>query len=71
MKLVSFVAKSGESWGAVVDGGIVDLGAKLPEFADVRALLAQNGLTKAKAALAGAKADHAMDAVRLDRKSVV
>ncbi len=64
MKLVSFVAKSGESWGAVVDGGIVDLGAKLPEFADVRALLAQDGLAKAKAAMAGAKADHALDAVR-------
>ena len=64
MKLVSFVAKSGESWGAVVDGGIVDLGAKLPEFANVRALLAQDGLAKAKAAMAGAKADHALDAVR-------
>jgi len=64
MKLVSFVAKSGESWGAVVDGGIVDLGAKLPEFADVRALLAQDGLAKAKAAMAGAKANHALDAVR-------
>lgn len=64
MKLVSFVAKGGESWGAVVDGGIVDLGAKLPEFADVRALLAQDGLAKAKAAMAGAKADHALDAVR-------
>lgn len=64
MKLVSFVAKGGKSWGAVVDGGIADLGAKLPEFADVRALLAQNGMAKAKAALAGAKADHAMDAVR-------
>lgn len=64
MKLVSFVAKSGESWGAVVNGGIVDLGAKLPEFADVRALLAQDGLAKAKTAMAGAKADHALDAVR-------
>lgn len=64
MKLVSFVAKSGESWGAVVNGGIVDLGAKLPEFADVRALLAQDGLAKAKAAMAGAKANHALDAVR-------
>ena len=64
MKLVSFVAKGGKSWGAVVDGGIADLGTKLPEFADVRALLAQNGLAKAKAALACAKADHAMDAVR-------
>ncbi len=63
MKLVSFIANGRTSWGAAVDGGIVDLGARLPEFADVRDLLAKDGLAKAKAALAGAKADHKLDAV--------
>jgi 2-keto-4-pentenoate hydratase/2-oxohepta-3-ene-1,7-dioic acid hydratase in catechol pathway len=63
MKLVSFIANGRTSWGAVVDGGIVDLGSRLPDFADVRTLLAKDGLAKAKAALAGAKPDHTMDAI--------
>lgn len=63
MKLVTFSANGKVSWGAAIESGIVDLGAKLPEFADVRALLAADGLSKAKAALAGAKADHSLDAV--------
>jgi 2-keto-4-pentenoate hydratase/2-oxohepta-3-ene-1,7-dioic acid hydratase in catechol pathway len=65
MKLVSFIANGRTSWGAVVDGGIVDLGSRLPDFADVRTLLAKDGLAKAKAALAGAKPDHTMDAISL------
>jgi 2-keto-4-pentenoate hydratase/2-oxohepta-3-ene-1,7-dioic acid hydratase in catechol pathway len=63
MKLVTFSANGKTSWGAAVDAGIVDLGALLPEFADVRALLAADGLSRAKSALAGAKADYALDAV--------
>lgn len=63
MKLVSFIANGRTSWGAAVDGGIVDLAARLPEFPDVRSLLAKDGLGKAKTALAGAKPDHKIEAV--------
>jgi 2-keto-4-pentenoate hydratase/2-oxohepta-3-ene-1,7-dioic acid hydratase in catechol pathway len=63
MKLVSFIANGRTSWGAVVDEGVVDLGARLPEFGDVRNLLAKDGLAKAKAALAGVKHDHKLDSI--------
>ncbi|HEY8578432.1 MAG TPA: fumarylacetoacetate hydrolase family protein [Beijerinckiaceae bacterium] len=65
MKLVTFAVNGKTSWGAVVDGGVVDLGAKMKDVADVRALLAQGAMEQAKAALAGAKPDHALDAVTL------
>jgi 2-keto-4-pentenoate hydratase/2-oxohepta-3-ene-1,7-dioic acid hydratase in catechol pathway len=63
MKLVSFIANGRTSWGAVIDEGVVDLGARLPEFGDVRNLLAKDGLAKAKAALAGVKPDHKLDSI--------
>ena len=63
MKLVTFSANGKTSWGAAIDAGIVDLGARLPEFADVRAMLAADGLSRAKSTLAGAGADYALDAV--------
>jgi 2-keto-4-pentenoate hydratase/2-oxohepta-3-ene-1,7-dioic acid hydratase in catechol pathway len=63
MKLVSFIANGRTSWGAAVDGGIVDLGARLPEFGDVRGLLAKDGLSKAKAALATAKPEHKLESI--------
>jgi 2-keto-4-pentenoate hydratase/2-oxohepta-3-ene-1,7-dioic acid hydratase in catechol pathway len=63
MKLVTFAVGGKVAWGAVVDSGIVNLAAKLPEFPDVKSLIAAGATGKAKAALAGAKADHALDAV--------
>ncbi len=39
MKFLSFVANGSESFGAVVDGHVVDLGARHPELADLRAAL--------------------------------
>jgi 2-keto-4-pentenoate hydratase/2-oxohepta-3-ene-1,7-dioic acid hydratase in catechol pathway len=65
MKLTTFEANGKVSWGAVVDGGLVDLGKRLSEFADLRSLIAADGFAKAKAALASAKPDYALDAVRL------
>ena len=61
MKLMSFSHAGKASWGAVsVDGaGVVDLGMRLgSQFADIKALIAGNGLPAAQAALAGAPADH-------------
>jgi len=60
MKLVTYSVQEKTSWGAVIDEGIVDLGARLPTFADVRALIAGDGLPQAKAALANARADHGL-----------
>ncbi len=65
MKLVTFSAGGKVSWGAVVDGGVVDLGVRLPNIPDVRSLIAAGAQDRAKAALNGAKADHALDAVTL------
>ena len=60
MKLATYSVQGKTSWGAVIDGGIVDLGARLPAFADVRGLIAGDGLAQAKAALEGAGADHGL-----------
>ncbi|WP_436643593.1 fumarylacetoacetate hydrolase family protein [Microbaculum sp. FT89] len=65
MRIVSFSTGGRMSWGAVVDGGIVDLAARLSAFPTVRALLEADGLDKARAALEGASPDLALDAVTL------
>ena len=39
MKLISYLQAGKAHWGCVVNGGIVDLGKRLPEFATVLALL--------------------------------
>lgn len=64
MKLCSFTTAAGASWGLVTDAGIVDLGARglAPTLRD---FLAQGDLAPA-AALAGAAADFAFDAVTHD-----
>ena len=62
MKLLSFSHQGAASWGMIAaDGGVIDLGAKLP-YGDLRSFIA-SGDTAAAAALAGAPADHAFDAV--------
>lgn len=49
MRIVSYTASGRTSWGAVVGDGIVDLGARLPGFGSVRALLDADGLAAARA----------------------
>ncbi|MCT8972083.1 fumarylacetoacetate hydrolase family protein [Microbaculum marinisediminis] len=65
MRIVSFSSGGRMSWGAVVNGGIVDLAARLSAFPTVRALLEADALDKAHAALEGATPDLALDAVTL------
>lgn len=59
MKLTSFRHLGGQSFGAVVEGGIFDLGARLaPRFPDLRSLLGDAGaLADVKGMIAGAKPD--------------
>jgi 2-keto-4-pentenoate hydratase/2-oxohepta-3-ene-1,7-dioic acid hydratase in catechol pathway len=66
MKLMSFERAGRASFGAVVDGGVVDLGAALNgRHADLLALLAADALGEARSALAGRKPDFALDSVLL------
>jgi 2-keto-4-pentenoate hydratase/2-oxohepta-3-ene-1,7-dioic acid hydratase in catechol pathway len=66
MKLISFERNGRAGFGAVIDGGVVDLGAALNgRHADLMALLAADALGEARAALAGRAADFALDSVTL------
>src|SRR5690606_12386918 len=57
MKLASYLHQEKPSWGLVVGGGIVDMGRRLLEFADLRAVLAASTLDRVAAAGRGATPD--------------
>ena len=63
MKLVTFMAGGQVRWGAAVRDGIVDLGARLPDYPDVRALLTAGAVGAAARIARDAGPDHALDAV--------
>jgi len=66
MKLLSYAHGGHVRFGAVVDGGIVDLHAAMGgRYPSLRALLEAGALPEAAAALAGRPADVAFDAVTL------
>jgi 2-keto-4-pentenoate hydratase/2-oxohepta-3-ene-1,7-dioic acid hydratase in catechol pathway len=69
MRLVSFLAGATPGWGAIdaAGDGVVDLGRRLPDIGSVRALLegGEAALARARTALRGATADHALAALRL------
>jgi 2-keto-4-pentenoate hydratase/2-oxohepta-3-ene-1,7-dioic acid hydratase in catechol pathway len=59
MRLASFTVDQRDSFGLVTDDGVIDLGARLGDVADLRSLLAADGLSRAQEA-AGASPDHAL-----------
>jgi 2-keto-4-pentenoate hydratase/2-oxohepta-3-ene-1,7-dioic acid hydratase in catechol pathway len=64
MKLMSYEVAGRRSFGAVAGQGVIDLGRRLAgQCADLRALIAMDGLGRARDLAAGASADHALDAV--------
>jgi len=64
MKLLSFSAGGSPSFGAVVDGGIVDLGRRLEgKFATLRAMIAAPDFRQSIAAGFGAAYDYRLDDV--------
>ena len=66
MKLISFRKGKRFSWGAVVDGGIVDLGKRLEgRYPSLRSALEKGALPKVRKALKGAKVSFKLDAVTL------
>src|SRR6516225_5590328 len=66
MRLASYIADGKASYGAVVDGGVVDfgtrLGARFPSLVD---LIRAGALDDARAAMAGAQPDQPLDAIEL------
>ena len=66
MKLVSFERAGQAGFGAVVGDGVVDLGRALDgRFADLKSVLAGDGLAQARTALAGRTPDFALADVTL------
>jgi 2-keto-4-pentenoate hydratase/2-oxohepta-3-ene-1,7-dioic acid hydratase in catechol pathway len=66
LRLISYEHQGRASFGAEVDGGVVDLQAALGgRYADLKAVLAADALGEAKAALAGRSAELALNAVTL------
>jgi len=64
MKLASFERAGNAGFGAVIDDGIIDLSAALGgKYADLKALLAADAVVEAAQAVAGRKADFALDDV--------
>lgn len=62
MKLLSFVVEGRPSYGAVKDGGVVDLGRRLTQHT-LRELLEAGRLQDAAAALAAETPDHALESI--------
>ncbi len=62
MKLVSYRDRGEETFGAVVDGGVAELKARLGgRYADLGAVLAAGALAEAEKAASGAAADASLD----------
>jgi 2-keto-4-pentenoate hydratase/2-oxohepta-3-ene-1,7-dioic acid hydratase in catechol pathway len=66
LRLISYEHQGRASFGAVIDGGVVDFQTALGgRYADLKAVLAADALGAAKAALAGRSAEIALDALTL------
>lgn len=63
MRLLSFRREDEASFGAIVEGRIVDFGKHLPEFNSLRALLEGNALVRALDTAAEVSPDHRLDKV--------
>lgn len=65
MQLLSFNAGEASSFGAVIEGRVVDLGRHLPEYDSLKALLAANGLVRALDTAAEVSPDYRLDKIQL------
>lgn len=64
MKVMTYSAGGKTTYGVVVDGGVVDIGAKLGgKYADLTAVLEADALGEVAKAAEGASADHKLDDV--------
>lgn len=66
MRLVSYLENRQPKYGAVADGGVIDLTARIGnEYRDLQTLIAQDGLDAAREAIAGQKADRPIAGLEL------
>jgi 5-carboxymethyl-2-hydroxymuconate isomerase len=63
VKFLSFAANGKNSFGAVAAAGVVDLGARRPEFADLRGAIRAGALRDLARAARAAEADYALDEI--------
>lgn len=61
MKYLSFTHEKRTSFGAATEAGVVDIGARHPELADLREAIRQDKLTELASEARNAEADHALD----------
>ena len=66
MRLVSYLENRQPKYGAVANGGVIDLTARIGnEYRDLQTLIAQDGLDAARKAIAGQKADRPIAGLEL------
>jgi 2-keto-4-pentenoate hydratase/2-oxohepta-3-ene-1,7-dioic acid hydratase in catechol pathway len=66
MRLLSYLVDGRSKYGATTSGGVVDLTRRIgSQFADLRALIAGDGLAAAREASAGRPPDHALEDIVL------
>jgi 2-keto-4-pentenoate hydratase/2-oxohepta-3-ene-1,7-dioic acid hydratase in catechol pathway len=61
VKYLSFTHEERTSFGAATEAGVVDIGARHPELADLREAIRQDKLTELASEARNAEADHALD----------
>ena len=67
MKLISYAINGDSSIGALIDGGVADLPRRMKQkFPTMRALLENDAVALARAALQGASADFRIDDIRFE-----
>lgn len=66
MRLLSYLENGRERYGAVVEGGVVDLAARIGnEYPDLKTLIARDGLSAAQDALTGQSPDRELASLTL------
>lgn len=66
MRLLSYEVKGEPRYGVLVGEGVVDLSGRIGgQFPDLKALIARDGLSAARKAVAGAQPDHALGQLAL------
>jgi 2-keto-4-pentenoate hydratase/2-oxohepta-3-ene-1,7-dioic acid hydratase in catechol pathway len=65
-RLLSYTVDGRDTFGLVVADGVVDLGARLPDIADLDGLVVAGAIDRARS-FADAAADHALEAITYER----
>ncbi len=64
MRLLSFQADSAEQFGAIIDGRVVSLSERMPEYATLNHVLAAGALVRAQDIAASSSADYGLKDIR-------